>query len=466
MRNTLTPMRGGRRLVLATCAALAALGGCHDYLTADKTIADPNNPTNASVNQLLVGASANLMGLEESNLAMLICQWMQQCAGVGGRFVEQQANYVGITAGSFGLIVSPFASLYTGGGLIQLRDLQRRSDAGGDKVTKGIAEVMEAMVIGLGTDIWGDIPYREAAGENTTPKYDPQMQIYDDLQTLLDHAISDLAAAGSGPGAYDMFYGGDKAKWTQLANTMKARLYLHTVEKLGTAQYAKAFAAAQKGINTAANDFEDPHTEATTERNMWAQFQLSSFGGDLVAGKPLADIMKTQKDPRLPEYFGTNPFGGYGGFDQSTNATPADSVSPIAGSVRATDGAFSIPIVTFDENQLILAESALMQSGGSAAAAAPFLNAVRARHGKPAIAAPTLQDIMYEKYIVLFENPEYWNDYKRTCLPALRPATGKSAVPGRLFTPQSETQTNPNAPDDSGLNLFTMRNANDPNSCR
>lgn len=461
MRLNITPTRRG--IVVGLAAATLSVGGCKSFLESDKSVADPNNPTSASLSQLLVGAEANLIAVEESGMAMIVCQWVQQCAGVGGRFVEQQANYVGINQGSFG---GTFSSLYTGGGLIQLRDLQGRADAAGDKVTKGIAEVIEAMVVGYGADIWGDIPYREAAGTTTTPKYDPQLQIYDDLQGVLDKAITDLAGAGNGPGGFDLFYGGDKTKWTELANTMKARLYLHTVEKLGAAQYAKALAAAQKGISKPENDFKAPHSDATTERNMWAQFQLSSFGQDLVAGKPLVDIMKAQADPRLPEYFGKNPLGGYGGFDQSTGSTPADSVSPIAGSARANDGTFPIPLVTFDENQLILAEASLMQTGGSAAAAAPFLNRVRARHGKPAIAAPTLANIMHEKYITLFENVEYWNDYKRTCLPALKPANGKSAIPGRFYTPQSETQTNPNAPDDSGLNLFVMRNANDPNACR
>jgi hypothetical protein len=447
----------------AAALTLGALGGCNSFLESDKSVADPNNPTNASTNQLLVGAAANLMGLEESSVAMLICQWVQQCAGVGGRFVEQQAQYVGINSSGFN---TSFASLYSGGGLIQLRDIQSRADQASDKLTKGIAEVMEAMVIGFGADIWGDIPYREAASTNATPKYDPQMQVYDDLQAVLDKAITDLGGGGAGPGAADLFYGGDKAKWTELANTMKARLYLHTVEKLGAAQYGKALAAAQKGISTVANDFKDPHTDATTERNMWAQFQLSSFGQDLVAGKPLVDIMLAQDDPRLAEYFGKAPNGGYGGYDQAAADTPADAVSPIKGSDRANTGSFAIPIVTYDENQLIMAEASLMQPGGTAAAAAPFLNRVRARHGKAAISAPTLQDIMYEKYITTFENPEAWNDYKRTCLPALKPANGRSAVPGRLYNPDSEVQTNPNAPDDSGQNLFVMRNANDPNACR
>jgi hypothetical protein len=458
MRITISAARP--RVAAALMAATLA-AGCNSFLESDKSVADPNNPTQAATNQLLVGSAANLMGLEESGMAMIICQWVQQCAGVGGRFVESQAQYVGINSASFN---GTFSSLYTGGGLIQLREIQTRADAGGDKVTKGIAEVMEAMVIGYGADIWGDIPYREAAGTVAAPKFDPQMQIYDDLQTLLDKAITDLGGAGNGPGAADLFYGGNKTKWTEAANTLKARYFLHTVEKSGTAQYAKAITAAQKGISSTANDFKDPHSDATTERNMWAQFQLSSFGQDLVAGKPLADIMKAQNDPRLPEYFGHNPAGGYGGYDQALANTPPDQISPVAGSGRANDGTFGIPIVTFDENQLILAEANFVTSG--AAAAAPFLNRVRARFGKPPIATPSLQDIMYEKYITTFQNPEAWNDYKRTCLPVLKPAASRSAIPGRFFYPQAETQTNANAPDDSGSNLFTMRNANDPNACR
>ena len=482
MTSRMNRMRTGARRGLArgltaglTAGALA-LAGCNDFLSADKSVADPNNPTIASRNQLLVGAGANLMALEESAMAMIICQWMQQCAGNGGRFVEEQANYTGITEASFN---TTFESLYSGGGLIQLRQIQRISDEQNDKVSKGIAEVMEAMVIGYGADIWGDIPYREASSDTSTaPHFDPQMQVYDDLQATLDRAITDLAGGGAGPGPYDIFFQGDATKWTQLAYTVKARFYLHTVEKLGADQYTKALAAAQKGISAPANDFNDPHTSATSERNMWAQFQLSSFGNDLVAGKPLVDLMKAQGDSaRLVEYFGKNPAGkkshdndpawkfldGYGGYDQATGTTLPDSISPVRGSGRTDNAQFAQPIVTYDENQLIIAEATFSLQGP--AAAAPFLNAVRARYGKAAIAAPTLADIMAEKYIALFQNPEYWNDYRRTCYPALRPAAGKASIPARFYNPQSETQTNPNAPNDSELNLFTMRNANDPNGC-
>jgi hypothetical protein len=196
---------------------------------------------------------------------------------------------------------------------------------------------------------------------------------------------------------------------------------------------------------------------------MWAQFQTSSFGNDLVAGSILVDLMNAQSDPRLPDYFGKDPNGAYGGYNVTTQATDVKNISPILGSGRTNDDAFPQPLITYDENQLIMAEANFKLNG--AAAAAPFLNRVRAEYGKPAIVTPTLADIMNEKYIALFQNIEVWNDYKRTCLPTMHPARSKTVIPGRLYYGQTEEQTNPNTPKSDQQNLFTVRNANDPAAC-
>jgi hypothetical protein len=75
----------------------------------------------------------------------------------------------------------------------------------------------------------------------------------------------------------------------------------------------------------------------------------------------------------------------------------------------------------------------------------------------------TLADIMTEKYIALFQNIEVWNDWKRTCLPALTPAQGTvGGIPARLLYAQSERNTNPNVPLPSDQ---PARNWNDPNAC-
>jgi hypothetical protein len=138
-----------------------------------------------------------------------------------------------------------------------------------------------------------------------------------------------------------------------------------------------------------------------------------------------------------------------------------------------------MPVITYAETQLIGAEAAF-QTGGQAAAQ-PYLDAARAnrsfgaRGTTPVTFAPlgsapaTLENIMEEKYVTLFLNIEAWNDYKRTCLPALAPAPaalgspvpGANPIPGRLPYGITEINANPHTPNVSPVG----RNPNDPNPC-
>jgi hypothetical protein len=453
-------MRAYKTTKIATAAfCLAALAGCTNFLSSDKAINDPNNPTSASRNQLFVGVQASILGQQEGPVAMVACIWMQQCAGINGRFVESYGTYTDINADAFDI---SFSSIYTAGGLLGIRAVEATATTDGDFVYRGVAKVYEAMNMMYAADVWGAVPYAEATGDNTKPAFASQMSIYSDLLTLLDGAITDLGGAGTGPGAFDLVYGGDKTKWVQAAHTLKARLRLRRVEKLGNAEYAAALTEANAGISAPANNFRTLHSTATSERNMWAQFQVSSFGADLVAGAVLANMMVAQNDPRLPEYFGKNPSGGYGGYDVVTSTTPLSQISPLKGSARTDDPTFRQPIITYDENQLIKAE-ALFQTG-NVAGAALALNAVRTAHGKGNIVVPTLADIMNEKYILTYQNLEVWSDYRRTCIPALKPALGRAVIPARLFYGITEEQTNPNTPSFTAQQA-APRNENDPNAC-
>jgi hypothetical protein len=446
------------RALVAGLALLAGTAGCNTFLDSAKAVDDPNAPTSANRNTLLPGAAANLMDLQEGGVAMLVCEWMQQCAGQSGRFVDVFDKY-GVNGTSFDLT---FNNIYAGGGLISLRAIQEEATKDNDLKYRGVAEVMEAMNMMWAADMLGALPYSEFEVGKTDAKFDTQMSIYAALQVLLDKAITDLAGAGNGPSRFDVFYGGDAAKWAKLAHTLKARIALHTEEKLGTGQYAIALAQANQGINAAdgSDDFLAAHTSNTSERNLWAQFQLSSFGADLAAGARLVDLMKADNDPRLPEYFGKNSAGGYGGI-KPVGDTPAADISPIAGSGRTDNDVFRQPLVTWEENQLIKAEANFVLNG--AAAAQPFLDAVRAKHGKAPKPA-TLQSIMEEKYINLFQNVEAWNDFKRTCYPRLVPTnTAFTVIPGRIPYWDTEKQTNPNIPAEAPLQ--TARNENDPNAC-
>lgn len=460
-----------KSLMLAGAVSLAAsAAACTSFLTDKTASQDPNNPATVTTPQLFTAVQAAQFLEQEGNPAFISCLWMQQCQGVGGRFVSQESEYT-ITNATAN---ADFAAVYGGGGLIDIKTIEDRSDAAGDLQFKGIAEVWEALVIGTAADLWGDIPYREAAGSAAQPHFDPQLQVYDDIEAKLDQAITDLAGAGPGPGANDFVYGGDVAKWTAAANTLKARYHLHQVEVRGNAEYQKAIDAATNGIAAHAGDFLTFHTSATFERNVWYQFQVNSgFGDDIVAGATLVNLMNAQNDPRRPQYFGKTPSGLYGGVDVNGAPSP-NGISGLKG-VRDDPG-FRQPLVTSDENSLILAEANFVLHG--AGAAQSFLDQERTSNGLSSIPA-TLNSIMTEKYIALFQNVEAWSDYKRTCLPARSPFDSPiygNQIPGRLYYGSGEEATNSNTPSSaaqlqhggdvtSGAGIDGFRNPNDPNAC-
>ena len=245
---------------------------------------------------------------------------------------------------------------------------------------KGVAEVWEALVIGTAADVYGDIPYREAVRcDSDKPAYDPQLQVYDDVEAKLDQAITDLAGAGPGPGANDFVYGGDVAKWTAAANTLKARY--HPAHGRGPRQHANIRTRSQPRRTASPHTpaiFATFHTSATFERNAWYQFQVGSgFGEDVVAGATLVNIMNAQNDPRRAQYFGKTPNGTYGGVDINGTAGPEWNFRAQGNAERRRR--FRQPVVTSDENSLILAEANFVLHG--AAAAQPFLDQERTSNG-------------------------------------------------------------------------------------
>ena len=117
-----------RYVTLGALAVVGAAAGCKSYLTEQTAVLDPNNPSSYTRDQLLAGIEANMLDQQEGGVAMLVCQWVQQCASNAGRFVELQGHYV-INNTSFSL---NFNSIYTGGGLVSLRAAQASADAAGN----------------------------------------------------------------------------------------------------------------------------------------------------------------------------------------------------------------------------------------------------------------------------------------------------------------------------------------------
>lgn len=443
------------RTGLAAVLPVLLATGCDDFLTGPRFDQDPNRPSVATRDQLFAGVQASQFTLQTGHVARIGSMWTQQMAGTDRQYATLDGYNQ--TEGDFS---TQFSRLYTGGGLVDMRRIQETAAADNDRIYAGVAKVWEAFSIGMAASFWGDIPYSQALEEEVIAELDPQSAVYDAVQALLDEAIADLQSGqGPGPGPVDLIYGGNTARWIELAHTLKARFYLHWAE-VDPANFDRALAEARQGISSPANDFTTIHTSTSTEQNMWYQF-FRDRDTYMRAGRFMVNLLQQRNDPRLALYFSPNQQGEFVG------AAPAEAVQSehsLLSATRAAPG-FDQPMVTWAETQLIIAEAAFQT--GDAGAARSALNAVRADLGLPAIGGgvtgqPLLEAIMIEKYISLFQNPEAWNDYKRTCLPQLTPAAGRTALPGRLLYGVDERNANPNIPPPSAQ---PARNANDPNPC-
>jgi starch-binding outer membrane protein, SusD/RagB family len=524
-------MRNACKTALAVVLA-TGLSGCSDFISGPGVTTNPNAVDQLTrPGPLYVGVQAAQVVQYEGQLARYAAMYTQQVSGNS----RQQIGYDRGTTGPgdtdtyFGAVYGSTRTVTGGGGLLDIHKMQQIARRVNDSVYVGIGKVYEAITVGLAADMWGDIPYREAADStNLTPQFDPQLQVYGDLLAQLDSAITIfLPASGpsnGGPPAdgAELIYndrGGDvdalRAVYTEVAHSLKARIYLHMAE-VNPANYALALAEVGPpgvnnggpGLSTPNNDFLWYHDGTPNGNNIWWQFMGAR--GDIGPGSALVEILKRriagglEDAARLNFYFTPAEAAGtpaaFFGFRPggATNLATSAGIDNGNGSANGNysgfgpimDGGtepadFRTPMITWAETQLIGAEAALATSNPGLAQ--QYLDAVRAnrtfgsyngtRVTFPALGSvpATLQSVMEEKYVTLFLNPEVWNDYKRTCLPALAPAApansttpGTSPIPGRIPYGQTEINANPNTPgtNSAGAPVTpTGQNPNDPTPC-
>jgi starch-binding outer membrane protein, SusD/RagB family len=433
-----------RFALLGVLAIAGTTGACNSFLTGGELSTDPNRPTTATPQARFTAIQGSLWALLSSDPARLTSVWTQQFEGAGIQYGPVN-DYVNdeTTTGGFE------AGLYTGGGLVDIREVEAEARASGDSLLLGQTEVLEGLMIGTGADLFGDLVYSQALTNTPNPPLDNQMDVYAAVQNVLSDALVNLAATGAtnfGAGPSDLVYyaGPDSIhtaqarNWRELAHTAKARFFLHTAE-VNPSAYASALTEAQQGIVDPGANYQAIWSGSLFEQNYWYQFDVVARQGYIAPGPFLVNLLQTTSDPRLHQYF---------------NAGLTD-INP-----TRLDPGFSQPLVTANENLLIWAEAAYRT--GATGPALTELNAERSLAGAAPVAAAgsaLLQAILTEKYVAEFQNIEAWNDYKRTCFPNFTPTVTGLIIPARLFYDLSERQTNTSIP---APQAQPSRNANDP----
>ena len=461
-------MKAPRTLQTTLLALVVLAGGLFAGCDAftDGYDVDPNSAEQAPAPLLLTTAEVGTIMVQEADFARVASMWAGQFSGSDRQYSAY--NIYNVTSDNF---TNLWNQSYQNT-LAQLRLVQEKATETSDPALLGIGQTLEALNFGTLTSLFGDIPYSQALQpfEFPDPAFDAQADVYAGLQTTLSEAISNLSgASASGPvAAADIFFGGDTACWAQVAHTLKARFALHT------ADYQTARSEAQQGINSTACNLVAPHFGAARKNmNIYHLFVVVERDGYLTAdnayGVSLLDPNgsasrgndKTDETARFANYYAD--FNGNGVIDPN--------VSP--GGYFAADAGF--PIVTFAENQLILAE-AILQTGGSQDDALAALNSVRealnqryddantpgvpyeayelADFASGGIANPNgeaqadalLREILEEKYFALFGTVEVFNDVRRTDNFIGVPPTTGTQLPQRFLYALGELNANDNAP--------------------
>jgi hypothetical protein len=174
-----------------------------------------------------------------------------------------------------------------------------------------VANILKCVVGGSLTEKYGDIPFSEAMQGRSGglfPKFDSQKEVYEQMFTLLDEAISILSDPGSKglPADHDVLFKGDRAKWVKLANSLKFRLMVHSYEAFKKAgrDLSGEMQAIASGNNymSAVADNAGLEFSGVSERESWYLQTNWGTGNNFTEQKPskyLIDQMVALDDPRM-----------------------------------------------------------------------------------------------------------------------------------------------------------------------
>ncbi|MDY5089107.1 MAG: SusD/RagB family nutrient-binding outer membrane lipoprotein [Prevotella sp.] len=340
--------------------------------------------------------------------------------------------------------------------------------------------IYAASCTAMTTDVFGDIPYSEAATGRSDAKYDSQKDIYAAVFKELTEAAAALNSNKADQAAYkdnqDLIYNGDMKKWVRLANSLRLRyaLRLVYVDPALAKQEGEAALAATGGLLQSNDDNAGVYISGTGA-NGWPLFQISGWG-EFCMSKTMEDMLKTTSgvaDPRMPLWFGhtngstaENPeFKGIpnGLATSDLSNYPAEDRSYVWGlqampgwnSKNNSESSFCVPIrqkvMSYAEVCLLKAEAALRGWNGAGDAKANYLAGIKASfEAERAMVSDAslystandntymttgkvewkgdadfethLEQIITQKWLALYPNgTEAWTEFRRTGYPKLTP---------------------------------------------
>ena len=308
------------------------------------------NPNNIAVNE--VAASSFLTGVLLANTSV----HLSHANRITGLWSGQLVGYTSLYSNIYGYNIStaesidPWSHVYIA---IIPNARHIRATAPDDALLAGITKTVEAMAISTAASIFGDIPYSQVNTEVEDPAFESQVSVLNAALALLDEGIADLGRAGNRSLGVDIYFGGNADKWIAAAQTVKARIYMWMRD------YSNAYSAAQNGIAAAANNLQHiPRGDAAVnsgDKNLFYEPIAGSRAGDIGSRD---SYMLGMLDAASATYRGNDKTDEAArlGYYTILESSASENLG-FANQFEPQD------IVSYQENQLILAEAGARTAG-------------------------------------------------------------------------------------------------------
>ena len=498
-------------IIYTLCALTIYVASCTKGFEEINT--NPNSVETA--NPDFVFSKSQLEGLSNSYFftSVLQCGQMMQhyatykeASGVGDKYLDNEVYYSSYFSQAYPNAINQITLV-----LNKLREEPKNSNK------FNMARIWKVYLYHRITDLYGDIPYTEAAkayeDKIFLPKYDSQEFIYKDMLKELEEAASALDVSKAGFGKSDLIYDGDINKWKKFAYSLMLRLGMRLTkvdQNLSKEWVTKAINGGVifNGIDNAVmkytdgpNDFNRNPSAIDLVRldySRGSNGRTNNEGGKF--SKTFIDLLKSTSDPRISVYSGvwegniqnTNP-AIQKGFPNGVNIAPSPAEQatysePNQNTVLRMDA----PLLLLGnvETQLYLAEASL-RGWYTESAKTLYENAVKASFLNMAIYGASyaindataylttnpfketgtfeekMNQIHTQLWIGLFvDEQEVYANWRRTGYPQLIPINfagnvTNGTIPRRIKYPTSEYSVNyinlTKALDRQGRDAFTTR---------
>lgn len=364
---------------------------------------------------------------------------------------------------------NPWDILYT-----NLRDnetiLRQSRSNPAQAVYEGPALILKAYLTMTLTDLFGDVPYREAVTGRAglvTPAYDAQEDIYFGPAGIVANLADGVAAlenySGAIPLGGDILFGGDLDAWVRFGNSLRLKALLRVSAARDVADRVGDLADNAALITDNAQNAVFSFTDGPPNSFAFATARVGIFNVFLMS-ETAAAILNELDDPRRavlyrPSAAGAAFRGITNGIAAADGITPDEFARP--GTIwRERTGDLDFNYLTAWETSFLLAEAALRgYTDGDARAL--YERGVRQAfaywgtelpedylRAGPAAYDPerALKQIITQKWVASIGNAyEGWTEWRRTGFPALRPVAASlndGRYPVRMPYPADEQALN------------------------